>query len=602
MKRVLDWLDDRTGYRELAHEFLLEDVPGGARWRYVWGSTLLGCFFVLVVTGLFLWSAYSPSAHTAWESVYYIQHEMQGGWLLRGLHHFTAQAMVILLALHLMQVVIDGAYKAPREVNFWFGLGLLQLVLALSLTGYLLPWDQKGYWATKVATSIVGQTPFVGPQLQQLLVGGPEYGHQTLTRFFALHAGVLPMLVTFMVAWHLFLFRRHGVHAKVPHKNPDMKFWPDQVLKDAVACLAVLGTVLFIVVRLHGADLGPPADPTENYAAARPEWYFLFLYQFLKLFPGDAAIWGSIIIPGLALLVLALFPIIARWNYGHRFNCGFLAAIGIGAVALTWLAIAEDRDKPAYLAAQRENTRQMERVLALARSPKGLPSTGALSLLRGDPLTQGPRLFAQKCAGCHRYDGHDGLGRVSTEPQRASDLKGFASREWIAGILDPAQIETPRYFGATRFAHPDPGQKKGMMIRFVTGEIADYDDAKKAELQKVVATVSAEARLPRQRARDERDAALIAEGRTLFGDEGFSCADCHGFHDNESGKGPDLTGYGSREWLIKFIKNPAHETNPHFYPKTNDGMPAFEKELDDQTIGLIADWLRGDWYEPAGPE
>ena len=101
-----------------------------------------------MITGIVLWLAYSPSSQTAWESVYYIQHEMWGGWFLRGLHHYTAQAMNVLLVLHLMQVVIDGAYKAPREVNFWFGVLMLQLVLGLSLTGYLLPWDQKGYWAT----------------------------------------------------------------------------------------------------------------------------------------------------------------------------------------------------------------------------------------------------------------------------------------------------------------------------------------------------------------------------------------------------------------------------------------------------------------------
>src|SRR5207248_1511669 len=138
--------------------------------------------FVQFVTGIFLWMAYSPGAQTAWESVNFIQNEMTGGWLLRGVHHFTADAMIVLLVLHLMQVVIDGAYKAPREVNFWFGLILLQLVLALSLTGYLLPWDQKGYWATKVATNLVAVVPIIGPDLQRLIMGGGDYGHHTLTR------------------------------------------------------------------------------------------------------------------------------------------------------------------------------------------------------------------------------------------------------------------------------------------------------------------------------------------------------------------------------------------------------------------------------------
>src|SRR5271155_721188 len=132
--KLLDWLEDRTGYRHLVNEALYERVPGGARWRYVWGSTLVFTFSVQLVTGLFLWMSYSPSSQTAWESVYYLQSEMLLGWLLRGIHHFTAQAMIVLLVLHLMQVIIDGAYKAPREVNFWLGLILMQIVLGLSLT------------------------------------------------------------------------------------------------------------------------------------------------------------------------------------------------------------------------------------------------------------------------------------------------------------------------------------------------------------------------------------------------------------------------------------------------------------------------------------
>ena len=168
---LLDWLDDRTAFRKLVRGALYEHVPGGARWRYVWGSTLTFAITVQIITGFVLWMNYSAGAQSAWESVYYIQNEMQLGWLLRGIHHFTAQAMIVLLALHLMQVVIDGAYKAPREVNFWLGLILMQIVLGLSLTGYLLPWDQKGYWATQVATSLIGAMPG-GPWLKRALIGG----------------------------------------------------------------------------------------------------------------------------------------------------------------------------------------------------------------------------------------------------------------------------------------------------------------------------------------------------------------------------------------------------------------------------------------------
>jgi hypothetical protein len=238
--QLANFLDDRTGYRALVHEALYERVPGGARWRYVWGSTLVFAFMTQVITGLVLWSSYAASAQTAWESVYTIQHEMTGGWLVRGIHHVMAQMMIVLLALHLMQVVIDGAYRAPREVNFWLGLVLMMLVLGMALTGYLLPWDQKGYWATRVATNLAGLVPLLGPSIQQVVVGGPDYGHHTLTRFFALHAGFLPATLVLMLVVHLSLFRKHGLCARQPIVRPDAMFWPDQVLKDAVAMLAVM--------------------------------------------------------------------------------------------------------------------------------------------------------------------------------------------------------------------------------------------------------------------------------------------------------------------------------------------------------------------------
>ena len=180
MKFLLDWIDDRTGIARLTREALFENIPAGARWRYVWGSALTFAILVQFITGIMLWMFYSPSANSAWESVYFIEEEVTGGALLRGIHHWMSQFMIVLLVLHLVQVVIYGAYKAPREFNFWFGLGLLGITMALGLTGYLLPWDQKGFWATEVATNIVGSTPLIGDQLKQLVIGGSEAGHHTL--------------------------------------------------------------------------------------------------------------------------------------------------------------------------------------------------------------------------------------------------------------------------------------------------------------------------------------------------------------------------------------------------------------------------------------
>lgn len=589
---LLGWLDQRTGWKGLLHEVLFERVPGGARWRYIWGSTLTFTFMIQVLTGLILWAAYSPSAQTAWESVYYIQHEMWGGWLVRGIHHFTAQAMNILLVLHLMQVMIDGAYRAPREVNFWFGVLMLMLVLALSLTGYLLPWDQKGYWATRVATNIAGITPVIGPKLQQALIGGTDYGHHTLTRFFALHAGVLPAALMLLTVGHIYLFRRHGIKAREPFRRPDAYFWPDQLLRDAVACLAVMAAVLTLTL-IPGAPLDAPADPSEPFSAARPEWYFLFLFQLLKYFPGETEIIGAIILPTVVVMVIFLMPFIGKKGLGHAFNVVFLTLLILGAAALTFLAVRQDRNDPGYVQAVKLAEQDAKRVKVLARSPAGIPPEGAVTLLRTDAYSRGPRLFAQHCASCHRYDGHDGLGQVLKEAASAADLKGFASREWIRGILDPEKVDSLHYFGGTRF-------KEGKMVRFVKRDVPKFDDAAKTQLNQVIKALSAEAELPAQKSLDSTDSADFEAGRVAMTSDTMRCTECHEFRkEDEDATAPVLTGFGSRTWLIEFIADPTHAK---FYGRRNDRMPAYRSNgvLTDSEIGIIADWLRGDWYEP-GP-
>jgi len=647
MKSLLDWLDHRTGYRHLTREALYENIPGGARWRYVWGSTLVFAFVVQAITGSFLWMAYSASGQTAWESVYYIQHEMYGGWLLRGIHHFMAQAMVVLLAFHLMQVVIDGAYRAPREVNFWLGLILMKIVLGLSLTGYLLPWDQKGYWATRVATNLAGIVPFVGPYLQKIVVGGSDYGHFTLTRFFALHAGILPATLIGFLVLHIALFRRHGIHAKVPlpakgqlvaAKPANATFWPDQVLKDAVACLAVLCVVLALVFMpvfqgatiperpgdILGAHLDAPADRANEYSAARPEWYFLFLFQFLKYFEGmgeQGELLGAIVVPGALMGMLFLMPILGRWNLGHRFNVLFTIIILFGAAGLTAQAIYDDNmakygapppiaadGKPThkqvmykasqdFIAAVDEAKENAHRAIELARAPRGIPSTGLLSVMNTDPKVQGPRLFKRYCASCHDYADGAGKGMVNLDGKgepasSAPNLYRFASREWIAGVLDPKRIATHHYFGKTKHVG-------GEMVGFVNGDL--NADTNANDIKLAVIALSAEAKLPGQRQLDADDAAKITEGKVKLAS--LTCTDCHKFHDKgELGSAPDLTGYGSYEWIEGMISNPTHE---RFYRDQNDRMPSFaaskkseENTLSPENLDLLVHWLRGEWFEP----
>jgi ubiquinol-cytochrome c reductase cytochrome b subunit len=602
MKQVFAWLEQRLGVIGVARALLFHAIPGGARWRHVWGSAVLFAFAVQAVTGFFLWTNYSSSAQTAWESVYYIQHEMKGGWLLRGLHHYFAQAFVVLLVAHLVQMVIFRAYRAPRELNFWIALLLLPLAVGMSVTGWLLPFDQHGFWAARVPLNLLAATPVIGPFALKVLIGGSDFGHLTITRFLALHAGLLPVCITFLLALWVYLPRKgaakDGGGADEAATKPAVPWWPDQALRDAVVCLAVLIGVLFLILRpwlLHGGEpgaaLGAPADPSETYSAARPEWFFLFLFQFLKYFPGTSEIIGAMIIPGLVFTVFLLMPFIAKWRFGHRFNVLFVGALLAGAVVLTWLAVEEDRNDPTYRAAVAEAHRAARRAPVLAGGPGGIPTTGAITLVRNDAYLQGPRLFAKHCANCHRYDGHDALGRVPKDPPSAPDLKGFASREWIAGLLDPAKVDSPQYFGGTKF-------KNGKMSRFVKNEIAGFNDTDKENLRKIILALSAQANLKSQRDLDKRDLRLIKEGDKLFlGDIG--CGDCHRYGSApEESSGPSLVGYGSRAWLIAFISNPSHI---RFYGKRNDRMPAFgdDQLLDAPSIAMLADWLRGEWYEPA---
>ncbi|MEO6741390.1 MAG: cytochrome b N-terminal domain-containing protein [Chthoniobacteraceae bacterium] len=593
-----DWLDRRVNHRKLTHDALFENIPGGARWRYAWGSTLAFAIGVQFITGLALWFGYSASAQSAWESVFHLETAVPGGWWLRGIHHWTAQLMVPLLVLHLMQVVIDGAYRAPREVNFWFGLALLGVTLSLSLTGYLLPWDQKGYWASKVAMNLLANVPLVGPSLQKLVVGGSDFGHYTLTRFFALHAGLLPALLVGLIAGHIWLFRHHGITPKKPLKKRDAMFWPDQVLMDGVACLTVMAAVLTLVWWKHGAELTGPANPAESYSAARPDWYFMALFQLLKFqdyfqkLPGGGMLWCVVIIPGAVASFLFVMPLLSRWKIGHRFN---LAALWVGLgifAALTAIAFRHDARDEHYVAAVAQAHHEAERVKVLS-TRLGVPPEGALALLRDDVLTQAPKLFAAKCASCHSYEGRDGLGAPLGDRQSAAELKGWGSREWLRDFLDPQKIATDRIWGGTALVHPPKDRKRSAMVNLVLDEIPKYSDEEKAKLERVILAISAEAQLPSQREADTRDAALIEQGRKDFGDAGLNCSDCHELRGDGGGKGCVLTGWGSRAWTAGIIHNPADKK---YYGPRNDRMQAFgEKgELNAKQIDMIARWLRGE--------
>lgn len=589
--KILDWLEERTGLRSLLQSWLHEPLPGPPSWRRAWGATILFAFLVEFITGFFLWTAYNPSSQSAWESVFYVQHVMNAGWVLRGLHHWMSDVLVVLITLHLLQMIVTGAYRAPREFNFWIVLVMGLLLSGFVLTGALLPWDQQGYWATAVKTNVAGMLPVVGGAIRTLVLGGGDYNHHTLARFFALHAGLFPILLLAIIALQFHVERR-----QVPVASrgfpPPKRLWPDQLLVNAVACLATLCVALFLTWKFHGAHLTAPANPTGNFPA-RPEWYFTCLYALRNLFHGDLELFGALGIPHIILGFLFLMPLVGRWKLGHAFNIAFFLGVLGGAIYLTQESWAKDAKDDEFQKSRAEALFKAERVVELAKRADGIPPEGAVALLRSDALIQGPLLFAQNCSSCHRFDGHDGTGRIPKDIQSAPDLKRFASREWLADIMKPEEIVSERYFGNTKFA-------EGKMQRWVKRNVPDFTEAEHEMHRKAIIAISAEAQLPYQREQDAADQDAIVEGRRLL-DEELDCLDCHEWKNgDEDATAPWLTGYGSREWLTGIIADP---DNPHYYGRNNDRMPAFGTKgiLSSKEIDLLVSWLREEWYRPTAP-
>jgi quinol-cytochrome oxidoreductase complex cytochrome b subunit len=220
-----DWFRERTGFDRVWEVLFARRVPeakGPVSWLYTLGSASLFVFAVQAVTGTLLAMNYVPSPDHAYDSVNFINNEVLCGSFLRGLHHWGASVMLILVVLHLLRVYFMGAYKYPREGTWIAGVGLLLVVVLFGFTGYLLPWDQKAYWATTVGTNIAGQTPLVGPLVAKVLKGGPEMGATTLSRFYALHVLVLPAVLLILLGVHLFLVVWHGI-SEPPERRRGVK-------------------------------------------------------------------------------------------------------------------------------------------------------------------------------------------------------------------------------------------------------------------------------------------------------------------------------------------------------------------------------------------
>jgi ubiquinol-cytochrome c reductase cytochrome b subunit len=460
----MKWLDQRTGAKSLMHEALDEPIPGGARWAYVFGSGLLYLFLSQVVTGIFLALYYVPSSDHAHTTVSYISKVVSSGLFLRSVHAYGATAIVILLFLHITQTLLYGSYKGRRELLWLSGCFLLALMLGMAFTGYLLPWDQKAYFASAVGTNIISEVPVIGSTLQRLLRGGSQMGTLTLSRFYVFHVFVLPGLLIAFIATHVFLFRKAGAAGPTNEdpfepKLPTQKFYPRQVGMDmAVSLLIVLAlgvAAYFIPVRL-----GPEAVPSDTSYIPRPEWYYLPMFQWLKVVGGKWSLLGGIVLPGVLATLFAAIPFLDRGRERRPWRrpvvvAGFtmFVACYAGLGALSYRDDAKDPNVAAQLARQTHAEitymrQPFQPQVALSAATAVVVSTP----VSADPLVaKGATVYAAgPCSSCHgaRAEGTDnGPTLIGVGQKYSADRLAFVlhhrTPNMIDGGMPPVDLDEP---------------------------------------------------------------------------------------------------------------------------------------------------------------
>jgi len=445
------WLNHRTGLDDLLRTALDEPIPGGARFAYIFGSGLLFIFLSQIITGVFLALYYVPSADHAHTTVAYITKAVTAGSFLRSLHAYGASAMVVVLLLHLSQTYIYGAYKGRREVLWLSGCVLFGLVMAMAFTGYLLPWDQRAYFATAVGTNAVSEVPWIGESIKRLLRGGTEMGTLTISRFFVAHVFLIPASIFALVASHLLLFRKVGAAGPFSQNPNDLRyktelFYPRQVLMDlSLTALLIIG--LGVLCFFVPMQLGPPANPADTQYVPRPEWYYMPIFQWLKYWHGATSIIGVLVIPTILVLAVLALPFLDRGVERRPWK----RPVAIGAYAFVLFSLvglglrSQYLDKhDAGIAQQlaKQRTEENEFMRKPFEPELSSASLAAENVVLADPLAaKGKIIFeGQSCNACH---GDGGVGTaaapalIGTErklsPDQLADLFRHPTAKMTAG-------------------------------------------------------------------------------------------------------------------------------------------------------------------------
>ncbi len=422
--KIWKWINDRMPVAKILQLGLDEEIPGGASFFFTLGSATLFIFILQIVTGIWQLFYYVPTVDHAYDSLNYLRLFVPYGWLIHGLHYWGASAMVVLVGLHMLRVFIWGAYKKPREMTWLIGVILLLIVVGMSFTGAALPWDERGYWAAEVGTSIAGTIPFIGSGLKFLLVGGKMMGQLTLSRFFILHTAIIPGIAIIMISAHLIAFRKFGSVGPWSEDKRKFKgnFWPDQVSRDIL--IAVLLFLLLVTLSAFSAPpFTGPADPLDTTFTPKPEWNFLFLYQALKFFPGALEVIGTVGIPTLVIFIFVSLPFLDRRSERNPLKRPAMMLGGfVFVILLLTLTITGYNSK----------------VKTIKQPPKKV-STKTFKL--SPSALAGEKLFATYgCVACHTMSGSGG----KIGPDLTNESQKGRTREWILTQLTDSKKHFPK--------------------------------------------------------------------------------------------------------------------------------------------------------------
>lgn len=564
------WLEERFKISFLKKWLGKKEVPQHEQsmWYY-FGGIALFLFLIQVITGLLLMVYYQPGIETSHASVKFITEKVEFGWLVRSIHSWAANLMVGVLFIHMFSAFFMKAYKAPREVTWLTGFVLFVITLGLGFSGYLLPWDELSFFATQVGLKIMAATPGIGPWMADLLRGGEIVGGATISRFFELHVWLLPAALIGVLGLHLMMVQIHGMSQPYHYANKPAKyrksisFMEEFLYQDMILWSVLLGGVIFVASAFPWG-LGEIADPfAPAPAGIKPEWYFMFMFQFLKQLPAHIGPTGlqlegevfGILLFGVAGLLWALVPFWGTVNRTMEKLATWFGVIAVAAIiSLTAWGYLEGGAPP-------------------------LASTSAGQAVSAQTLGEAETLFKQNCQACHSIGGGALAG---------PDLKGITATRDKATlakfVANPEGSKMPQI--------PGIDEAKAM-------QILDYIEAQSNP--KPATEAAAEASEPAVipfTPQDVENGRNVFLGVTPLAKGGASCTSCHSVQGATAfgggNLGNDLTHVysklGGRQGLEPWLTSMPNLTMKPLYqdqpltPEEVHALTAFFEYVDTQKL------------------